>query len=298
LIRRKWIMQTALPPKPSKRLRVIDLVRDAGVDVSDWANVKGGEARAGANPKYCYNWSFVEVGKVVVLNLWHAELDVSNDSVIRRFNLLEMYKHEGSPVRKTRADALYDAVRTAYMCGLPIRVILIDGHRRDLNDPNSKPSRTSKRELDPVPWAVTLFDKETGDAVVTRSAVPIAPELDTGDVTLADFSEGQQRHVFIRHRRREMAVRRAKLEDAARRNGGRIVCEVLNCGFDFGERYGELGVGYAHVHHLVPLKEAPADGRKVRLEELAVVCPNCHAMIHLGGECRPLEGLIPGKRLY
>jgi len=54
--------------KPSRRNRVYDLVREAGVNVEDWANFKGDETKAATNPKYCYDWAFVEPGRVVVLN--------------------------------------------------------------------------------------------------------------------------------------------------------------------------------------------------------------------------------------
>ncbi|WP_422110022.1 hypothetical protein [Bradyrhizobium elkanii] len=42
----------------------------------------------------------------------------------------------------------------------------------------------------------------------------------------------------------------------------------------------------------MPLHKAPKEGRQVLLKDLAIVCANCHAMIHTGGQCRPLEGLI------
>jgi predicted RNA-binding Zn-ribbon protein involved in translation (DUF1610 family) len=289
-------METPALPKPTKQAKVIDLVREAGVDVSDWANFKGGEAKAGANPKYCYNWSFVEPGKVVVLNLWYPELSVSERGVTREFNLLEMYKRERQAARKRRAEAMNEAISTAYMYGLPIRVILLDGFRRDLNDPSSKASKASKRALDPIAWAVTSFDHDGGDIVLTRGATPVVPFLDTGDAELEGF-EGQSRQKFIVHRQRERKLRTEKLEEAARKNGGRLVCEVPNCGFDFFDRYGELGQGYAQVHHLIPLSHAPSSGRTVRLEDLAVVCANCHAMIHRNGECRRLEEVIPPKRI-
>jgi hypothetical protein len=32
--------------KPISKLRVIDLVREAGVDVSDWSNLRGGKKKA------------------------------------------------------------------------------------------------------------------------------------------------------------------------------------------------------------------------------------------------------------
>ena len=45
---------------------------------------------------------------------------------------------------------------------------------------------------------------------------------------------------------------------------------------------------------LQPLSETgPTD---TLLEDLAVVCANCHAMIHRGGECRPIASLISERR--
>jgi 5-methylcytosine-specific restriction protein A len=86
-------------------------------------------------------------------------------------------------------------------------------------------------------------------------------------------------------------MRRAKIAEALTKDG-KLVCEVPSCKFDFKERYGPLGEGYAQVHHLIPLKKAPPEGRKIFLKDLAIVCANCHAMIHRNGDCRPLEGLI------
>lgn len=42
---------------PQKQLLVRNLARTAGIDVSDWADGEGGEAKAAANPKYCYEWA-------------------------------------------------------------------------------------------------------------------------------------------------------------------------------------------------------------------------------------------------
>ena len=49
----------------------MDLVEEAGIDITDWAKSSNrGKKWAAANPKYCYEWAFIETGKVVVLNLW------------------------------------------------------------------------------------------------------------------------------------------------------------------------------------------------------------------------------------
>lgn len=57
------------------------------------------------------------------------------------------------------------------------------------------------------------------------------------------------------------------------------ICVV--CGFEFGRMYGELGDGYIHVHHLVPISEMGGEYVLDPLQDLVPVCANCHAMMHL-----------------
>ncbi len=147
-----------------------------------------------------------------------------------------------------------------------------------------------------MPWAVVSYDVETGDCVLDREAIPgELGGIDDKSKTLG--FEGKKRALFVIHRRREARLRKAKIEEALKWHNGRLPCEVPGCGFDFVDRYGEVGRGFAHVHHKKPLNLAPDEGRNVSLEELAVVCPNCHVMIHIGGECRAIETLIPNVSL-
>jgi 5-methylcytosine-specific restriction protein A len=104
--------------------------------------------------------------------------------------------------------------------------------------------------------------------------------------------EGEQRRRMGVHRKREWRLRVAKIHEALIRGSGRLVCEVPRCGFDFSAVYGELGHGFAHVHHTKPLGDRTS-ASNTKLADLAIVCANCHAMIHLGGECRGLRALIP-----
>lgn len=130
---------------------------------------------------------------------------------------------------------------------------------------------------------------------VKRSAKFVSRVLEavSGFDENAQGLEGAAKKKFVLHRKREIRLRNAKIQQAVKQNGGRLLCEVEHCGFDFKEKYGELGAGYAHVHHKKPLSNAPLAGTTVSLADLAVVCANCHAMIHKGGGCRPLKDLIP-----
>jgi hypothetical protein len=103
--------------------------------------------------------------------------------------------------------------------------------------------------------------------------------------------EGETRRYLITHRRRERPLRDAKLAAALHINAGRLRCEVPGCGFDFWEVYGSLGRHYAQVHHLDPLGTRVRASR-TRLNDLVVVCANCHVMIHRGGACRSIQRLI------
>jgi hypothetical protein len=61
------------------------------------------------------------------------------------------------------------------------------------------------------------------------------------------------------------------------------------CGFDFGAMYGEVAEGYIHVHHVRPLSEIGKEYEVDPVADLRPVCPNCHAVVHMRGECRTIE---------
>jgi predicted restriction endonuclease len=53
------------------------------------------------------------------------------------------------------------------------------------------------------------------------------------------------------------------------------------CGFNFEKTYGVWGKNWAEVHHLVPISESKKEKRKTDPKsDLAVLCANCHRMIH------------------
>lgn len=54
-------------------------------------------------------------------------------------------------------------------------------------------------------------------------------------------------------------------------------CEV--CNFSFEETYGDRGHGFIEVHHLKPVSQMKP-GEKTSLNDLALICSNCHKMIH------------------
>jgi 5-methylcytosine-specific restriction enzyme A len=63
------------------------------------------------------------------------------------------------------------------------------------------------------------------------------------------------------------------------------------CGFSFGKVYGTEAQDYIHVHHLRPLSEVGGECPVDPVKDLRPVCPNCHAVLHLGDRCRSIEEL-------
>jgi hypothetical protein len=125
------------------------------------------------------------------------------------------------------------------------------------------------------------------------------PNADTAASPLPDALvsalEGEKKKRTIWHVHRERALRDAKVRAFKAEHHDRLFCEVPRCGFDFERMYGApLGTDYAQVHHLKPLA-GREQASATELADLAVVCANCHVMIHRGGECRPLDSLIPPR---
>lgn len=71
--------------------------------------------------------------------------------------------------------------------------------------------------------------------------------------------------------------RNPKLREEAIRIHG---CICAACGFDFNKTYGELGKGYIHIHHKVPVSELEKPKEVNPKTDLVPLCANCHSMIH------------------
>ena len=99
----------------------------------------------------------------------------------------------------------------------------------------------------------------------------------TGEEVPAGVQPGWEAKRYRWHRRAE---RNRRLAQAAKKYHG-TVCQ--GCQFNFGAAYGSHGEGYIEAHHLVPFAELVTRPGEVILdprEDFAVVCANCHRMLH------------------
>ena len=108
-------------------------------------------------------------------------------------------------------------------------------------------------------------------ANLIRSGVEFI-EGDTNEADDEEFPEG--RVITEAHSRRERNPKiRQRLVDQ-RRKSGRLECEICGClppASEFGEAIFE-------AHHLLPL--ATTVERKTKLDDMALLCANCHRLIH------------------
>jgi hypothetical protein len=118
-----------------------------------------------------------------------------------------------------------------------------------------------------LPW--------TGRDAVTDSVLPEEIIQPSGLV------EGAVRSITVNAYERNPQARRQCIDAH-----GTICCI---CGFSFGAVYGKVADGYIHVHHLRPLSQVNGEYVVDPVKDLRPVCPNCHAVLHLGGECRSIE---------
>lgn len=110
-------------------------------------------------------------------------------------------------------------------------------------------------------------------AVAVQSTLP---EIDPDDQDHSPSApEGRLLARLHRVRERDPRLRKQKVR-AVLAAGGELRCEV--CSFSFTETYGTLGAGYIEVHHMLPLHAAGE--RVTSIDDLALLCSNCHRMCH------------------
>lgn len=101
----------------------------------------------------------------------------------------------------------------------------------------------------------------------------------------SNFAEGQERYRLHRSLERDQSIVKAAKRERVKKVG-ELRCDV--CQFSFTERYGELGAGYIEAHHTVPVSSIRGK-HKTRLSDIALVCSNCHRMLH---RSRPMKSII------
>lgn len=144
----------------------------------------------------------------------------------------------------------------------------------------------------------TSFSSTFGDVptLATPSELGLVDALEAGDAaTVPAYSgvEGKKRVVAHVLRERDKSIVKKKKNDFRGRNGGRIFCEC--CGLEPIDMYGDDIDGIIEAHHRVPLMECADDEVRVTsIDDLILLCRNCHGVIH---RISPMPALAELKKM-
>ncbi len=267
--------------RPHKHQLVKKLVADAHVDVRDWSHSASGTVKHPAsNPRYCYEWAFTQAEEIVVVILWHAQLYEQDGDLCCTLNLRDWAARVQSshlkPSQRSagskRAKRMHDVLKTAFLKKLPVRVIVGEGARQDLqNSDSATASRMVKRLLDPESWAVTQYDDGTGQYELRRAQH--ARFIDQFSTSLSE--RPTQVEIAGKIWKRDPKVRSVVLSRAQGR------CELCQKP-GFKTYSGEI---YLETHHVIPLCEQGADDQ----QNVVALCPNDHREAHHGSGRSTIE---------
>lgn len=177
------------------------------------------------------------------------------------------------PIHPDRPDAArYRNANGVYMKLMNFRAI----------DPGySGRGLTGGGKLEAVIWDEFATDpehlKRVADAIVLGYQADLKPVQEPAREEEEEiFPEGKVLYRVHRvYDRNQKLIRLAKEREMD--IVGALQCVV--CRFDFGAHYGWIGDGYIEAHHTVPVSELNLN-QKSRLEDIALVCANCHRMLH------------------
>lgn len=250
---------------------VMELVAEAGLDVSEWASGRGGVRRAANNPRFCFEWAYFQTGRALVLNLWLESFEEQDGRVTCRFDALRRFERLASANGRAgalvvaRARRAVECVQAAQAESAPVRVVVLTGERRGFELDLGTKSKVRTRSLDPVAWAITGRDPVSGDWILERGAKPVV-SVDQFAVVPGDQSPAPVVTRTGRVRLRDAGMRVVVL--------GRAIGCCEWCGVPGFLR--EDGSRYLEVHHIVSLAD---DGADHPLNMIAL-CPNHHREAH------------------
>jgi 5-methylcytosine-specific restriction protein A len=304
--------QMILALRPLESRMIMDVVGEAGVDISRWSFKANGDPvrNPRANPNYCYEWSFGGNGEPIALCIWHESLDTAEENIVYADNLrrramsLESITFDQRAPREDRHRAKDQArrarnfdqlVQQAYRKNLPMRAVLLEGDRAADGVLGRDSSKVKHRLLDPINWHVENYDDGTGAFVLARGDRPVVANLgpipiDPVSVTVPHQEVGMlaipEAHpdepAFVD----QFSIPEGPLKILSVRDGyvrsAEVRRKVLDRAGGVCECCGERGFVtttgqvFLETHHVISLGEGGPD----KVWNVIAICPNDHRRVH------------------
>ena len=125
-------------------------------------------------------------------------------------------------------------------------------------------------------FAAIHFGSFSTVATQDNSEVSLVRFKPNTDEDVQEVSEGRlltRRHLARERNRKLVETKRKQVLEIY----GKLTCEV--CDFDFSASYGDRGHGFIECHHTKPISTL-AEGYSTHINDLVLVCANCHRMLH------------------
>ena len=125
-----------------------------------------------------------------------------------------------------------------------------------------------KEDIQKIVW--NAFKPFFREDVYKKYVAELSENLLDDTLDEVEGEEGKWNYAMHRFRERDRGLVKEKKVSVIK-----PTCEC--CNFDFSSTYPELGDGFIECHHRTPINQGE---RITRLEDLALVCANCHRMLH------------------
>lgn len=184
------------------------------------------------------------------------DLKALGDSIGKEYQGLK----EKDFIKKLKEEAQYlrwrvlpgNAIRTMQPITIPKNVF------NTKNCHLTKPTNLEKRQFESL---YSLVQEQVTD-------------VDYGDDS--EFPEGKETERKHKARERNQALIK-RVKASFKQKHGKLYCQV--CDFSFYDKYGEIGDDFIEAHHIIPLSELKGE-EKTNPRDIALVCSNCHRMLH------------------
>ena len=231
--------------------------------------------RLGADKKS----SYIE-GVTVV---WLAGPETGGTAVIGWYKDATVYRDKQKLLQPSKEQSL-NGVDTYRVKALWENTVLLPIEKRTLLIPRAVKGGVGQSNV----WYADSPDSLVHVTKVKNLINGITEIDETPDIDEEAFGvEGNPRLRAHIARERDSSIIKKKRNKVLAENGF-LKCEA--CDFDFFDVYGEAGKEFCEIHHLIPLHKC--DGViKTELSDLAVVCSNCHRILHRAKPMLSLENL-------
>jgi len=215
-----------------------------------------------------WSWSFVnDQEKFVIFGAWDKHTEGRRQMI---FDKKWEFKNHSSGRKNAGFNQSLRHIRLVESGAYRLFTFPMQYGLATTNEPDSR--KTKIRGFTPKLTEKTLLRVNqqwfAADLDSSSHIEPLAEELPAQ----ATYTEGAKVVVTLNKHERDANARRACINHYG--------TQCIVCGFDFKITFGDLGDGFIHVHHLVPIASIGKAYQIDPIKDLSPVCPNCHAMLH------------------